>query len=85
MAQPRQVYSFAQEFLNSGKKLNILVNNAGCMVNERESVEGLEKNFVTNTLSTYILTKALMPLIAKSEKPRIVKLIIVDFFVNDNN
>lgn len=72
MAQPRQVYSFAKEFLNSGRPLDILVNNAGCMVNDRETIEGLEVNFVTNTLSTYILTKALMPLIAQAEKPRIV-------------
>lgn len=71
MAQPRQVYSFAKEFLNSGRPLDILVNNAGCMVNDRETIEGLEVNFVTNTLSTYILTKALMPLIAQAEKPRI--------------
>ncbi len=71
MAQPRQVFSFSQQFLNSGKSLDILVNNAGCMVNDREMIEGLEVNFVTNTLSTYILTKALMPLVAKSDKPRI--------------
>ena len=60
MAQPRKVYTFAQEFLKSGKQLDILVNNAGCMINERESFEGLELNFVTNTLSTHILTKTLM-------------------------
>lgn len=71
MSQPRQVYSFAQEFVNSGKPLNILVNNAGCMVNERQTVEGLEVNFATNTLGTHILTKALMPLVSKSDKPRI--------------
>ena len=41
------------------------------MVNEREMTDGLEVNFVTNTLSTYILTKALMPLVAQSDKPRI--------------
>jgi dehydrogenase/reductase SDR family member 12 len=73
MSQPRQVHKFAQEFLNSGNSLNILVNNAGCMVNERQTVEGeLEVNFATNTLGTHILTKALIPLITKSEKPRIV-------------
>jgi dehydrogenase/reductase SDR family protein 12 len=73
MAQPRQVFNFAQEFLASGRPLNILVNNAGCMENERKSFEGLELNFVTNTLSTYILTKTLLPLVAKSDKPRIVR------------
>lgn len=73
MSQPRQVYKFAKEFLDSKKSLNILVNNAGCMINERETVEGnLEANFATNTLGTHILTKTLLPLIQNSEKPRIV-------------
>ena len=50
------------------------MNNAGCMINERTMVEDgqLEANFATNVLGTYILTKTLMPLIEKSEKPRIV-------------
>jgi dehydrogenase/reductase SDR family protein 12 len=73
MSKPRSVYEFAKEFTSSNKPLNILVNNAGCMVNERQLVEGdLESNFATNTLGTYILTKALLPVIAKSEKPRII-------------
>lgn len=72
MAQPRQVYKFAKEFVDSQKPLNILVNNAGCMINQRELVEGtIEANFATNTLGTHILTKTLLPLIAKSEKPRV--------------
>jgi dehydrogenase/reductase SDR family protein 12 len=72
MSQPRQVYQFAKKFLDTQQSLNILVNNAGCMVNERETVEGLEVNFSTNTLGTHILTKTLIPLIEKSDKPRIV-------------
>jgi dehydrogenase/reductase SDR family protein 12 len=50
------------------------------MVNTREFVEGnIEVNFATNTLGTYILTKSLIPVVSKAEKPRIVsfqKLII---------
>lgn len=42
------------------------VNNAGCMINTREVIaENLEKNFVTNTLSTHILTTNLIPLLKK--------------------
>ena len=49
------------------------VNNAGCMLNTREFVEGnIEVNFATNTLGTHILTKSLIPVISKGEKPRIV-------------
>ena len=43
------------------------------MVNTREVVEdNIEVNFATNTLGTHILTKSLIPVIAKAEKPRIV-------------
>ena len=77
MSQPRQVYKFAKEFLESKKPLNILVNNAGCMVNQREVVEeNIEVNFSTNTLGTHILTKTLLPLISVSEKPRVVSIFI---------
>lgn len=35
------------------------VNNAGCMVNQREvTEEGLEKNFATNTLGRIVLNSS---------------------------
>lgn len=73
MGVPKQVFQFAKTFAENNSSLNILMNNAGCMINERTMVEDgqLEANFATNTLGTYILTKTLMPLITKSEKPRI--------------
>ncbi|XP_027578953.1 dehydrogenase/reductase SDR family member 12 isoform X2 [Pipra filicauda] len=49
------------------------INNAGCMVNSRELTEdGLEKNFATNTLGTYILTTALLPLLGKEADARVI-------------
>jgi dehydrogenase/reductase SDR family protein 12 len=40
------------------------VNNAGCMVNTREVDEdGLEKNFATNVLGTYLLSMGLLRMI----------------------
>ena len=43
------------------------------MVNERTvSADGLEKNFATNTLGTYLLTVGLIPVMSKSEDPRVV-------------
>ena len=73
MSMPRKVWEFALNFAASGKTLNGLVNNAGCMVNERTvSEDGLEKNFATNTLGTYILTTGLISTLEKSEEPRIV-------------
>lgn len=79
MGVPKQVFQFAKTFAENNSSLNILMNNAGCMINERTMVEDgqLEANFATNTLGTYILTKTLMPLITKSEKPRIVNDLLI--------
>uniref|UniRef100_A0A671XD22 Dehydrogenase/reductase (SDR family) member 12 n=1 Tax=Sparus aurata TaxID=8175 RepID=A0A671XD22_SPAAU len=72
MSSARQVWEFAQNFSQSDT-VHVLINNAGCMVNQRElTQEGLEKNFATNTLGTYILTTALIPALTNVEDPRVV-------------
>ncbi|XP_067301106.1 dehydrogenase/reductase SDR family member 12 [Pseudorasbora parva] len=72
MSSPRKVWEFANGF-SQKHSLHALINNAGCMVNQRELTEdGLEKNFATNTLGTYILTTALIPTLKKSENPRVI-------------
>ncbi|KAI1885440.1 hypothetical protein AGOR_G00220210 [Albula goreensis] len=72
MSSPRQVWEFAQRF-QENHSLHVLINNAGCMVNQREVTEdGLEKNFATNTLGTFILTTALIPVLKKSQDPRVI-------------
>ncbi|XP_067670565.1 dehydrogenase/reductase SDR family member 12-like [Haliotis asinina] len=73
MSQPREVIKFASDFEKNTGKLNVLINNAGCMVNTREVAEdGLEKNFATNSLGTYLLTVSLVPLLSQSEDPRVI-------------
>ena len=56
--------------------LNVLINNAGCMVNKRIlTQDGLEKNFATNTLGTHVLTKNLIPNLMKAnlkKKSRVI-------------
>lgn len=72
MSSARQVWEFASNFMLNNT-VHVLVNNAGCMVNQREvTEEGLEKNFATNTLGTYILTTALIPALKKAEDPRVI-------------
>ncbi|XP_062423036.1 dehydrogenase/reductase SDR family member 12 isoform X2 [Rhea pennata] len=72
MSNPKDIWKFAENFKNE-HKLDVLINNAGCMVNQRELTEdGLEKNFATNTLGTYILTTALLPLLEKEADPRVI-------------
>ncbi|KAG7331439.1 hypothetical protein KOW79_005408 [Hemibagrus wyckioides] len=72
MSSPRALWEFAGSFTQS-HSLNVLINNAGCMVNQRELTEdGLEKNFATNTLGMFILTTALIPELKKSQDPRVI-------------
>ncbi|GAA6225220.1 dehydrogenase/reductase SDR family member 12 isoform X1 [Lates japonicus] len=72
MSSAKQVWEFAQNF-SQNNAVHVLINNAGCMVNQRElTEEGLEKNFATNTLGTYILTTALIPALKKAKDPRVV-------------
>lgn len=72
MSNPRGVWEFANGF-SQKHSLHVLINNAGCMVGQRELTEdGLEKNFATNTLGTYILTSALIPALKKSQDPRVI-------------
>lgn len=69
----KDVYKFVESFKAANSSLNVLVNNAGCMVNERQKNEdGLELNFATNVMGTYILSVGLFPLLKQSEKPRVI-------------
>lgn len=60
MAQVRTLASeFASEEFGG---VYALVNNAGCLLNERQVTdEGREKNFATNTLGPFLLTELLLP------------------------
>jgi len=73
MSQPKRVCEFAHQFKENNGSLNVLVNNAGCMVNSREVIEeGMEKNFATNTMGTYLLTTELIPLLSNNPGSRVV-------------
>ncbi|XP_048397192.2 dehydrogenase/reductase SDR family member 12 isoform X1 [Stegostoma tigrinum] len=73
MSRPKMIWEFADAFQQSNDKLNVLINNAGCMVNQRElTADQLETNFATNTLGPYILTTALIPVLEKCEDARVI-------------
>lgn len=66
LSNPKDVHAFARDFASSDTPLHCLINNAGCMVNQRElTEERIEKNFATNTLGTYILTTELLDVLRK--------------------
>jgi len=73
LSLPRDVCAFTKKFSQEQEKLDVLVNNAGCMVNTRQiTTDELEKNFATNTLGTHIMTKGLIDLLKKSSDPRVI-------------
>lgn len=73
LSETKKVWEFAEGFKKKYKTLNVLVNNAGAIMSEREvNAEGLEKSFATNVLGVFILTKSLIPLIEKSPDPRVI-------------
>lgn len=64
---------FAGEFLESGARLDVLINNAGVMPSEREQTdEGFELTFATNLLGPYLLTELLLPRLREGENPRVI-------------
>uniref|UniRef100_A0A8C2S9V0 Dehydrogenase/reductase 12 n=1 Tax=Capra hircus TaxID=9925 RepID=A0A8C2S9V0_CAPHI len=72
LSVPKSIWKFVENFKQE-HTLNVLINNAGCMVNKRELTEdGLEKSFATNTLGVYVLTTALIPVLEKEHDPRVI-------------
>src|SRR5512141_1424667 len=54
-------------------KLDVLINNAGVYLDERQtSADGYEMSLAVNHLAHFLLTKQLMPLLKKSDEPRVV-------------
>ncbi|XP_051935028.1 DHRS-12_like_SDR_c-like domain-containing protein [Hippocampus zosterae] len=73
LSETKKVWEFAEAFKRKYKALNVLINNAGSIMSQREvNAEGLEKGFATNVLGVYILTKSLIPLLEKSADPRVI-------------
>ncbi len=67
------VRRFAAAVASEHKELNLLVNNAGALFNERrETPEGHELTFATNALGPYLLAQLLFPLLSAGEPARIV-------------
>ncbi|CAF0727729.1 unnamed protein product [Rotaria sp. Silwood1] len=72
LSKPQDVATFTKQFIQLQKPLNVLCNNAGCMINERQLInDEHEVNFATNTLGTYILTKNLIPLLTQNQPARV--------------
>ena len=73
MSDMASVRHFAEEFLATEERLDVLVNNAGVLPQERTvSADGYELAFATNVLGPFLLTELLLPLLRESAPARIV-------------
>ena len=68
-----EVQSMAEAILTSEPRLDVLVNNAGIMQDQRqESADGHELTFQVDYLAGFLLTHRLVPLLKRSAPARIV-------------
>jgi NAD(P)-dependent dehydrogenase (short-subunit alcohol dehydrogenase family) len=64
-----EVYDLAKRFQKKGEKIDVLLNNAGALFNDRKVTgEGLEMSFALLLLGPTILTEQLMPLLAEDAR-----------------
>jgi len=73
LMDPKSINTFAERFISSGRKLDLLINNAGIMwVPLRRDNRGIESQLATNYLSQFHLTAKLFPALKKAEAARII-------------
>jgi dehydrogenase/reductase SDR family protein 12 len=69
------VRDFVVEFIRNEPRLDVLINNAGVLLAEREfSEDGVEKTFATNILGPFLLTNLLLPLMSESTPARVINI-----------
>src|SRR3954452_8824352 len=72
LAGIKRVHGFAQLFLETDRKLDLLINNAGVMASPEFRVgPGWDGQFATNHLGHYVLTNLLWPALARGGGARV--------------
>jgi NAD(P)-dependent dehydrogenase (short-subunit alcohol dehydrogenase family) len=73
LSRLQDVCDFVEKFLGAEKRLDVLINNAGVLLDECECTEdGVEKTFATNILGPFLMTNSLLPLLKGSKPARII-------------
>ena len=68
-----EVRGLAEQILSEHDRLDVLVNNAGVIAQEREETkDGVELTFAVNYLAHFLLTNLLLPLLRDSASARVV-------------
>ncbi len=67
------IRSCVEEFKKSHDRLDVLVNNAGLFLSDRQlTIDGFERTFAVNHLAYFLLTNLLIDMMRKSSPARIV-------------
>lgn len=75
LIDPASIDAFADRFLDTGRQLDILINNAGIMASPlRRDARGYESQFATNHLGHFQLTARLWPALKRAGRARVVSL-----------
>jgi NAD(P)-dependent dehydrogenase (short-subunit alcohol dehydrogenase family) len=73
LMSPDSIDAFAEKFLDSGRPLHLLINNAGIMwVPLRRDSRGIESQLATNYLAQFQLTARLWPALKKANGARVI-------------
>jgi len=75
LMDPASIDAFAGRFLDTGRQLDMLINNAGIMAPPlQRDARGYESQFATNHLGHFQLTARLWPALKRAGKARVVSL-----------
>jgi len=75
LTDPGSIDTFAEKFLETGRPLHLLVNNAGIMwVPLRRDSRGIESQLATNYLGQFQLTARLWPALKAADGARVVNI-----------
>jgi len=77
VSKPESIRGAAEEFSRTSDRLDVLVNNAGILLDDDKEVltttpEVFETTLRTNTLGALLVSQAFVPSLKKSDAPRIV-------------
>lgn len=73
MSKQKEVTELAESVSKEWTHLDVLFNNAGVLLDKvYTSEQGNEMHFEVNTLSAYLLTQKLLPLLKRSSEPKVI-------------
>lgn len=73
LSSQQQIRKLVQDFQTGHKRLDVLINNAGALFDERQLTEdGIEATFATNHLAYFLLAELMIPLLKQTPGARIV-------------